>query len=86
MIIDEILDRKCAEEEGDFEWYNPHDFYMYCMEESGIFDGIGDAITRAMDFGTENDVRNAICNYIIDQNYNPDICKYVRSVQWIFEE
>ena len=47
MIIDLILDRQRGEK------YRPDRFYRDCMEYSAIFDGIGDDITRAMDFGTE---------------------------------
>jgi len=77
MIIDLILDRK------DGSHYSPDRFYRDCLEYSAIFGGIGDDITRAMDFGTENDVRRAICRYVTDNGYNPAICKYVRSVNWI---
>ena len=51
MIIDRILDRK------DGEQYSPKQFYFYCM---GYMDGIGDDITRAMDYGTETDVKKSI--------------------------
>ena len=82
MIIDEILDRKYENENG-YDAYDAHDFYMYCMQESSIFGGIGDAITRAMDFGTNENVQNALCDYIVEQNYNRKICDYVRSMNWI---
>ena len=74
MIIDQILDRK------DGIRYNPKDFYNYCM---GYMDGIGDDISRAMDYGTETDVKKALCDYIIEQEYNPEICLYVCSVKWL---
>lgn len=82
MIIDEILDRKCWEEEG-YDVYNAHDFYMYCMKASTVCGRIGDEITSAMDYGENEDVQNAICNYIINNEYNPQICDYVRSKNWI---
>ena len=82
MIIDEILDRKDYEEEG-YDIYNAHDFYLYCMGESTCFKGIADKITYAMDYLEEEDVQNAICDYIIEQGYNPNICEYVRSVKWL---
>lgn len=74
MIIDLILERKNGIR------YNPKDFYNYCM---GYMDGIGDDITRAMDYGTETDVKKALCDYIIEQEYNPEICLYVCSVNWL---
>jgi len=74
MIIDKILDRK------DGEQYNPKDFYHYCM---GYMDGIGDDITRAMDYGTETDVQAELCKYIVQNEYNPQICLYVCSQKWL---
>ena len=67
MIVDRILDRK------DGEPYDAKDFYNYCMEEQRIFGYyIGGEITRAM---------NARNN--LEQDYNPDICDYIRSVDWL---
>ncbi len=77
MIIDIILDRK------DGVPYNANKFYRDCMEYSRIFDGIGDEITRAMDFGEERDVRGALCAYIIKNGYNPAVCDYVCSANWL---
>lgn len=77
MIIDRILDRK------DGEKYNPIKFYYDCMRYSSVFDGIGDGITRAMDSGSENDVKHELCIYLIENDYNLDICGYVHSVNWI---
>lgn len=82
MIIDMILDRKDFEESGWIE-YNAHDFYCYCMEESSVFHGIADDITRAMDFGDEDDVRDALCAYVVSNGYNPAVCKYIRSKEWL---
>lgn len=36
-----------------------------------------------MDYGTEEEVQEALCRYIIEQEYNPSICDYIRSVKWI---
>lgn len=73
MIIDLILDRK------DGQPYTPHDFYFDCLR----YGRIGDAITRALDQGTESDVKKALCAYIIRNEYNPAICDYVKSVNWL---
>ena len=78
MIIDLILDRRDAEEYGDFE-YSAHDFYFDVLG----YGRIGDAITRAMDAGTEEDVKNALCAYVIEQEYNPMICDYIRARVWL---
>ena len=79
MVIDLILDRK------DGMSYSPEDFYRDCMQYSSTFDGIADAITRAMDEGTEEDVKKAICDYIRANDYNEKICDFVNSVQWLEE-
>lgn len=79
MVIDLILDRK----EG--MPYSPADFYGDCMQYSSTFNGIADAITRAMDEGTEEDVKKAICDYIRANDYNEKICDFVNSVQWLEE-
>ena len=76
MIIDRILDRK------DGCKYSARDFYWDCLH----YGRVGDGISRAMDYGEELDVKAAICKYIIDNEYNPDICGYVWSVEWLKEE
>lgn len=73
MIIDLILDRK------DGVNYNAHDFYMDVMG----YGEIGEDITRAMDFGTESDVRRELCNYVVRNEYNPAICNYINSTSWL---
>lgn len=82
MIIDEILNRKDWEEEG-YDVYDAHDFYTNCMISSTYFNGIGDKITYAMDYLENKDVQDAICKYIINNEYNPNICDYVRSKNWL---
>lgn len=80
MVIDLILDRK------DGEPYDPKHFYNECMEYSAIFDGMFDAITAAMDYGTEKDMKEALCEYIGKNGYNPEIMDYINSVNWIESE
>jgi hypothetical protein len=77
MIIDRILDRK------DFEEYDAHDFYIYCMQINNFFGGIADEITTAMDYGTNKDVQKALCNYVLNNEYNPKICDYINAVNWL---
>ena len=79
MIIDLILDRKAGDN------YQPDHFYRECMEYSSIFDGIGADICEAMDYGTEDDVRKALCAYVTSNDYNPAICDYINSVSWLEE-
>ena len=82
MIIDMVLDRKDYYEQGH-DVYNAGRFYNYCMMESSVFNGIGDKITSAMDYGENDDVQRAICDYINEQGYNPKICEFVREVNWL---
>ena len=73
MIIDLILDRR----EGTP--YEPKTFYNSCMN----YGNIADEITRAMDIGTEEDIKVALCAYIDKQEYNPEIKNYINSVNWL---
>ena len=77
MIIDIILDRK------DGEPYDAKKFYLDIMGYADIWPDLANPITRAMDGGTNEDVRKALCDYIVSQGYNPSICDYVNSVEWI---
>ena len=81
MIIDMILDRKGFEENGVMDYYNPRKFYHDMME----YGGSGFAIARAMDCGTEDDVRRELCKYIDRNNYNSQIKEYINKVDWICE-
>lgn len=82
MIIDLILDRKDNEKYYEKDLYNSHDFYYDVLR----YGEIGDEITRALDFGTESDVKKALCNYIYNNEYNVNICDYINSKQWLIEE
>ena len=77
MIIDCILDRKDGEQYGDR--YDAGAFYRSVLR----YGEIGEDITRAMDYGTENDVRRELCAYIMANEYNPSICDYVNSREWL---
>lgn len=91
MIIDMILDRKDDEEtmkqgfthvqypDGSLRAlaYDAHRFYSDMMVYGA------DDITRAMDYGTEEDVRKALCDYIRRNDYNPEICDYINSREWL---
>ena len=79
MIIDEILERK----EG--MPYNPKDFYDYVSYWAEDDTDVGTGIARALDGGTEEDVKRELCKYIKEQGYNPAICDYINSVNWLEE-
>ena len=83
MIIDKILDRKDDIEIYNFDSYNAHDFYFDCLGYSQVFDQAFDYITIAMDYGTEEDVKKALCKYIDDNDYNPKIKDFIKSVEWL---
>jgi hypothetical protein len=76
MIIDLILDRKDGDE------YKAKSFYNDVVE----YGSVGYGISRAMDGGTEKDVKKALCRYIIDNEYNVDICNYIMSVDWLIDD
>ena len=82
MIIDLILDRKYNEEIPGYDSYDPYEFYREVMSYVSIFELPRD-ISSALDYGTEDDVRNALCKYIDDQQYNPNIKDYVNSKTWL---
>ena len=44
---------------------------------------IGHGITAAMDYGEEEDVRRELCKYILDNDYNPEICAWVNAQSWL---
>lgn len=82
MIIDLILDRKDNEEAFGEDLYNSRDFYYEILDYEAIF-GLNGDISKAMDYGTENDVKKALCDYIDKNEYNPEIKKYIRSKEWL---
>ena len=82
MIIDLILDRKYNEETTGYDAYDPYEFYRAVMSYESIFELLRD-ISSALDYGTEDDVRKALCDYIDREQYNPDIKDYVNSKTWL---
>lgn len=76
MIIDKILDRM------DGEPYSSKQFYNDCME----YGTIGHGIARAMDSGTEQDVKREIKRYLFENDYlRQEIYAFVDSKKWIKE-
>ena len=70
MIIDLILDRVNGKP------YVPADFYRSVAEYGTVF-----PITAALDGGAEADVQRVLYEYIKKNDYNPELCGYVRSVK-----
>lgn len=83
MIIDRILDRKDDEEYYGEDLYNSRDFYYEMMDYSGLAGGAFDYITEAMDYGEDDDVKKALCRYIDENEYNPNIKNYINSRIWL---
>ena len=83
MIIDRILDRKFDIENGYKDEYKARNFYFDCMGYSQVFNHAFDYITIAMDYGTEEDVKKALCKYIDNNEYNPKIKDFIKSVEWL---
>lgn len=79
MIIDLIVDRQYG------EGYNPKKFYNEVMECNSIFDNSFDYILKAMDTKNEDNVKRALCKYIIEQDYNLELMHFILSTTWILE-
>ena len=82
MIIDIILDRYDDERDGLPHAYDPREFYWAVMKWSDL-NPHADLITRAMDGGTEEDVRRELCAYIDAEDYNPSIKFWINGRTWI---
>ena len=80
MIIDVILDRRADDLEGHTKRYDPSKFYRDVREYEGY------EICALMDYGTENDVKTELCEYVIRNEYNPAVCGYIWSVNWLTNE
>ena len=80
MIGDLICDRK------DGQKYSAREFYWGVMNYRDIWPEWADAITRAMDAGTEQDVVAALCNYIKEAGWNGQLCDYISSVKWMEDD
>nr|DAK83856.1 MAG TPA: hypothetical protein [Caudoviricetes sp.] len=77
MIIDLILDRK------DGKPYDPAEFYRAVTCYRDTWPDIADPITAAMDYGTDADVKRALCDYVRANAYSPKICDYINYVAWL---
>lgn len=76
MMIDIIVDRVDAEARGDWD-YSARQFYYAALDYKQ------DDISRAMDCGTAEDVKEALCEYIEEEEYNLELCKYINDRVWL---
>ncbi len=81
MIIDIILDRKEGEEVG--EEYDARAFYNAISEWVGLNPFFAVDIATAMDYGTNEDIRAALCRYIDAGGYDPALKDWINSREWV---
>ena len=77
MIIDLILDRQ------DGASYNPKTFYDNVMEYGATWPEIAYPIADALDSGSEKDVKRELARYIVKNDYNREIIKYIEANKWL---
>jgi hypothetical protein len=78
MIIDLILDRKDGEE------YNARKFYNDVMGYYNTMPEIAGPIAETLDGSEfEEDIRRELSLYVIANDYNFEIVKYIQSVDWL---
>jgi hypothetical protein len=77
MIIDLILDRKNGVQYDARQFYNGVMSYIDTMPE------IATPIADALDGGTEEQVKNALKEYILNEGYNTGILNYIDSAPWV---
>jgi uncharacterized metal-binding protein len=75
MVIDLILDRKDGKE------YDKNTFFKEVLEYSK--DGNFYDISNAFGMGSEKDVKNALCDYIDRNEYNPAIKAFIKQSKWL---
>lgn len=79
MVIDILFDRR------DGYGYDPKHLYNYCMA-SPMLDVV-EPIRKALDYGTEADVKQALLDYCSQNGYvHGGMPEYIRSVKWLESE
>ena len=81
MIIDLILDRRADDVYGDS--YNPELFRTEVREYEEFLDPCDMPITKALESGDEEKVREALCAYIIYYGYRHEFKHFIRNVRWL---
>lgn len=77
-----------SEEEQAFSItpYTPHDFYMHVLDYYQNFnDDLHENILKALDYGTNETIQKALCDYVTKNGYNTTICDYINKTKWIEE-
>lgn len=76
MIIDLILDRR------DGVSFDAERFYADILDYSEIWPEMCEPIISALANFDENGAKKALCQYIDDEGYNPEIKDYIYTVSW----
>ena len=78
MIIDLILDRENGKP------YNQSEFYAEVLkfEEPTSDDIDGSELARALETGTNDDVKRELVIYVAVNGYDLEIINYIMSVEW----
>ena len=78
MLIDLILDRQIGYN------YSPKEFYNYLITNPLYNQNeLGQAITRALDEGTEQEVKTLLKQYLTDTGCQGKVFSYIDSVNWL---
>lgn len=80
MIIDVILDREDDIKNQHIDLFSQrklHDIYTYAMQFDFQY------LSKALDYGDEKDIKEALCKYIDENEYNPSIKGFINSVNWL---
>ena len=80
MIVDAILNRRDALRSGEKDRWTSADV-RYLLDEAGIF-GF-DYIAEAIASGDEDAVREALCQYIDEQEYDSKLKRFVQIKSWL---
>ena len=76
MIIDLILDRQ------DGAIFRAWEFGNEIADYAEVFD-CAKPILEAIEKEDEEATKAALCQYVIKQGYNPQICDYINSENWV---
>lgn len=77
MLIDLILDRK------DGAKFDSCTFAFEVNDYREIFPELIQPIMDAIQSKQEQRVKYALCGYVLESGYNPEICDYINSVAWL---
>ena len=78
MIIDKILDARDGHYNPDWDDCTGAEYIYIEATEFKLY-----YIADAFDNGTNSDCQKALCRYIDEQGYNPEIKNFVNSFQWV---